>query len=89
MDVPATIENSGTKHIECTVCGETLETAEIPQLTEHDNSDEDGNSIVGDYSILITDRDSKPIFNSEISIDKKDNITTVSYTHLDVYKRQS
>lgn len=75
IDVPATIEGAGSKHIECTVCGEILETAEIPQLTDKDNSDEDGYSNVGDYSILITDKDNKPIFNSEISIDKNDNIT--------------
>ena len=75
IDAPATIEDAGSKHIECTVCGETLETAEIPQLTDKDNSDEDGHSKVGDYSILITDKDNKPIFNSEISIDKNDNIT--------------
>ena len=56
-------------------CGETLETAEIPKLSEHDNSDEDGNSVVGDYSILITDESGKPIFNSEISIDANDNLT--------------
>ena len=75
IDVPATIEGAGSKHIECTVCGEILETAEIPQLIDKDNSDEDGYSNVGDYSILITDKDNKPIFNSEISIDKNDNIT--------------
>ncbi len=75
IDTPATIEHSGSKHKECTVCGEKLETAEIPQLADKDNSDEDGKSKVGDYSILITDKDNKPIFNSEISIDKNDNIT--------------
>ena len=75
IDAPATIEDAGSKHIECTVCGEALETAEIPQLIDKDNSDEDGHSKVGDYSILITDKDNKPIFNSEISIDKNNNIT--------------
>lgn len=75
IDVPATIEIGGSKHIECIVCGETLETAEIPQLNGNDNSDEDGYSKVGDYSILVTDKNNKPIFNSEISIDKNDNIT--------------
>lgn len=75
IDAPATIEDAGSKHIECTVCGEVLETAEIPQLTDKDNSDEDGHSKVGDYSILLTDKNDKPIFNSEISIDKNDNIT--------------
>lgn len=75
IDVPATIEAAGSKHIECTVCGEILETAEIAKLSDHDNSNEDGNSIVGDYSILITDMNSKPIFDSEISIDMNDDIT--------------
>ena len=75
IDTPATIKHSGSKHKECTVCGETLETVEIPQLSDKDNSDEDGRSKVGDYSILITDKNNKPIFNSEISIDKNDNIT--------------
>ena len=55
----------------------TLETAEIPKLSEHDNSDEDGNSVVGDYSILITDESGKPVFNSEISIDANDNLTII------------
>lgn len=53
----------------------SFKSEEIPQLTDKDNSDEDGYSKVGDYSILITDKDSKPVFNSEISIDKDDNIT--------------
>lgn len=30
IDIPATIEGAGSKHIECTVCGEILATAEIP-----------------------------------------------------------
>ena len=74
IDIPATIENSGSKHIECTVCGEILETAEIPQLIDKDNSDEDGKSTVGDYSIILTDKDGKPVFDSEITIDVNDNI---------------
>lgn len=44
IDVPETIE-AGSKHIECTVCCETLETIEILK------SDEDGNSVV---DIIIT-----------------------------------
>lgn len=75
IDTAATIDNAGSKHIECTVCGEVLDSAEIPKLTKQDNSDEDGNSKVGDYSILITDKNNKPVFNSEISIDRNDNIT--------------
>ena len=75
IDIPATIEHAGEKHIECVTCGTVLNTAEIPKLPDNDNSDEDGHSKVGDYNILITDKDNKPIFNSEISIDTNDNIT--------------
>ena len=75
IDTPATIEHSGTKHVECVICGTVINTVEIPKLPNNDNSDEDGHSRVGDYNILITDKDNKPIFNSEISIDTNDNLT--------------
>lgn len=75
IDVPATIEHSGSKHVECSVCGETLQSADIPQLADKDNSDEDGKAQLGAYSIILTDKDGKPIFNSEITIDINDNIS--------------
>ncbi|MBQ3427537.1 MAG: S-layer homology domain-containing protein [Clostridia bacterium] len=75
IDTPATIERDGSKHIECTRCGNALRSAVIPQLTDKDNSDEDGRSVVGKYTILIADKDGKPVFNSEIRIDTNDNIT--------------
>ena len=75
VDVPATIEQAGQKHIDCTVCGAVLQTAEIPQLVDTDHSDEDGDAEVGDYSIILTDESGKPVFDSEITIDVEDNIT--------------
>lgn len=75
IDVPATIENAGSKHIACERCGEILQTVEIAQLIDKDNSDEDGNAQVGNFSIILTDKDGKPIFDSEISIDVNDNVT--------------
>ncbi len=75
IDEPATIEHAGEKHIECLTCGEVLSSAAIPQLVEKDRTDEDGNSKVGDFSILVTNKDGKPIFDSEISIDINDNVT--------------
>ena len=75
IDEPATIERAGEKHIECITCGEVLSRAAIPQLIEKDRTDEDGNSKVGDFSILVTNKDGKPIFDSEISIDINDNVT--------------
>ena len=75
IDEPATIEHAGEKHIECITCGEVLSRAAIPQLVEKDHTDEDGNSKVGDFSILVTNKDGKPIFDSEISIDINNNVT--------------
>ena len=75
IDEPATIEHAGEKHIECLTCGEVLSSASIPQLVEKDRTDEDGNSKVGDFSILVTNANGKPIFDSEISIDINDNVT--------------
>ena len=75
IDIPATIEQAGEKHIECTVCGNVLQTAEIPRLVDTDHSDEDGDAEVGDYSIILTAENGKPVFDSEITIDKDDNVT--------------
>lgn len=75
VDTEATIEHSGEKHIECERCGEILQTSEIAQLIDKDNSDEDGNAQVGNFSIILTDNDGKPVFDSEISIDVNDNVT--------------
>ena len=75
IDIPATIEQAGQKHIECTVCGAVLQTVEIPQLVNTDHSDEDGDAEVGDYSIILTAENGQPVFDSEITIDKDDNVT--------------
>ena len=75
IDTPVTIEQAGEKHIECLTCGEVLSRTAIPQLVEKDRTDEDGNSKVGDFSILVTNANGKPIFDSEISIDINNNVT--------------
>jgi len=75
IDVPATIEQDGSKHIECEICKTVLKTEVIPQLIDADRTDEDGNAEIGDFSILLTDEKGLPIFDSEISIDKDNNIT--------------
>lgn len=75
VDVQATIEQPGSKHIECLTCQTTLQTVEIPQLIDEDHSDEDGNAAVGVYSIILTDTNNTPIFDSEITIDVNDNVT--------------
>lgn len=75
IDETATIEHAGEKHIECLTCGTVLSRAAISQLVGKDRTDEDGNAKIGDYSILLTDSNGKPIFDSEIVIDINDNVT--------------
>ncbi len=75
IDEAANIEHGGRKHIECIECKAILQTADIPQLVAKDNSDEDGKAEIGGYSVILTDKNNKPVFNSEITIDKDDNIS--------------
>lgn len=75
FDEAATIEYGGRKHIECIECKAILQTADIPRLVAKDNSDEDGKAEIGEYSVILTDKNNKPVFNSEITIDKDDNIS--------------
>ena len=75
IDEAATIEHGGRKHIECIECKAILQTADIPRLVAKDNSDEDGKAEIGGYSVILTDKNNKPMFNSEITIDKDDNIS--------------
>ncbi len=75
IDEAATIEHGGRKHIECIECKAILQTADIPRLVAKDNSDEDGKAEIGGYSVILTDKNNKPVFNSEITIDNDDNIS--------------
>ena len=75
IDEAATIEHGGKKHIECVECKEILQSTDISKLVAKDNSDEDGKAEIGEYSVILTDKNNKPVFNSEITIDKDDNIS--------------
>ncbi len=75
IDEAATIEHGGRKHIECIECKAILQTTDIPRLVAKDNSDEDGKAEIGGYSVILMDKNNKPVFNSEITIDKDDNIS--------------
>ena len=52
-----------------------MQSADIPRLAGKDNSDENGKAEIGGYSVILTDKNNKPVFNSEITIDKDDNIS--------------
>ncbi len=77
VDTAATIESAGEKHLECSVCGEVLMRVALPQLMGRDFSDEDGNAVVGDYSIKLYDKNNMPVWNAEITIDVNDNVSII------------
>ncbi|MGM9552258.1 MAG: S-layer homology domain-containing protein [Clostridia bacterium] len=77
IDIPATINNAGEKHTECSVCGLRLMTVALPQLMGRDFSDEDGLAVVGDYSIKLYDKNNMPVWNAEVTIDVNDNVSII------------
>jgi transposase-like protein len=74
IDIPATLDAAGSKHIECTVCGEVLKTAVIPQLKAEDYTDNNGEANVGGYIVIVTDKNAAPVPHSRVTIDAPDNI---------------
>ena len=74
VDVPSTIEEKGSKHFECIVCGDILKTALIAMLPSYSLTDEDGSGNVGNYIVIVTDESGAVIENAEIWIDVDDNV---------------
>ena len=54
-----TTDSEGSKHKECEVCGETLETEEIEKIYNQSTTDEHGEAIVGGYLVTVSDTDTK------------------------------
>lgn len=75
VDILATIEQAGEKHLECEACKMVLKTVAIPQLVGTDRTDEDGKAAVGNYNVTLTDQNGKPVFDAEIVIDTVDTIS--------------
>ena len=59
IDQEPTTDSEGSKHKECTVCGETLETAEIEKIYKQATTDSKGEAIVGGYLVTVSDTDTK------------------------------
>ena len=69
IDQEPTIDSEGSKHKECTVCGETLETAEIEKIYNQATTDSKGEAVVGGYLVIVTDTDSKnPVANATVAL---------------------
>ena len=69
IDQEPTTDSEGSKHKECTVCGETLETEEIEKIYNQATTDSKGEAVVGGYLVIVTDADSKnPVANATVAL---------------------
>ena len=59
VDKEPTTDSEGSRHKECTSCGETLEEEPIEKIYNQSTTDEHGEAIVGGYLVTVTDTDTK------------------------------
>ena len=69
IDQEPTTGSEGSKHKECEVCGETLETEEIEKIYNQATTDSKGEAIVGGYLVIVTDTDTKnPVSKAAVAL---------------------
>ena len=76
VDKQPTTDSEGSKHKECTVCGEKLEAQPIEKIYNSATTDSKGEAIVGGYLVTVTDTDTKnPIANAAVALHKDNSIS--------------
>ena len=66
----------GSRHKECTVCGEVLETEELEQLYNQATTDSKGEAVVGRYLVIVTDTGTTdPVANATVTLHGDDTIS--------------
>jgi len=76
VDQEANFDGAGSKHKECTVCGEVLETEVLTKLYLTAITDNHGEAIVGDYTVLVTDTDTfAPVIGATVTLDKNGKLS--------------
>ena len=75
VDKQPTTDSEGSKHKECTVCGEKLETQPIEKIYNSATTDSKGEAVVGGYLVTVTDTDTKnPVANDAVALHKDNSI---------------
>lgn len=77
IDIPASIDSEGKRHVECTKCAAILKTEIIPCLEDENNTNKDEEIKTGRYIVTVTDKDGKSIVGSKMSVDKNGVITVI------------
>ena len=76
IDKEPTTDSEGSKHKECTVCGEKLEEETIEKIYNQSTTDEHGEAIVGGYLVIVTDTDTKdPVANATVTLHADDTLS--------------
>ena len=76
IDKEPTTDFEGSKHKECTVCGEKLETQPIEKIYNSATTDSKGEAVVGGYLVTVTDTDTKnPVANAAVALHKDNSIS--------------
>ena len=76
VDKQPTTDSDGSKHKECTECGEKLETQPIEKIYNSATTDSKGEAIVGGYLVTVTDTDTKnPVANAAVALHKDNSIS--------------
>ena len=76
VDKEPTTDSEGSRHKECTVCGEVLETEELEQLYNQATTDSKGEAIVGGYLVTVTDTDTKnPVAGATVTLNSDESLS--------------
>lgn len=76
VDKKPTIDSEGSRHKECEVCGETLETEEIEKLYNQATTDTHGEAIVGGYLVTVSDTDTKnPVAGATVTLHEDESLS--------------
>ena len=69
VDVEPTTDSEGSRHKECTTCGEKLEEEPIEKIYHQSTTDEHGEAIVGGYPVTVSDTDTKnPVAGATVTL---------------------
>ena len=69
VDVEPTTDSEGSRHKECTTCGEKLEEEPIEKIYHQSTTDEHGEAIVGGYLVTVSDTDTKnPVAGATVTL---------------------
>lgn len=76
IDQEPTTDSEGSKHKECEVCGETLETEEIEKIYNQATTDTHGEAIVGGYLVTVSDTDTKnPVAGTTVTLKEDESLS--------------